>query len=212
MLSFNVQFSNRFPQDCRLVRYRIASHIIDKKDSKQAKLWEGGPKWVFPFPARDLLPRARVTSVTSISPKPILRWNRGSSPLRTHTKLWTAAVAACLATLVLAALFLHQSFRLTALSDVVQCLLLFSGTAALIPHPVRSRGRLRLFWTLIETGIAFGLISQLFGPYYEVWLRPEVPDRWAAAVILFLPIVPLRAAPPRRPPPPQDEYAARLRR
>src|SRR5229473_5056241 len=100
-------FSNHFLLNCRLVRYRIASHIIDKKDGKQAKLWEGGPKWVFPFPARDLLPRARVTSVTSISPKPILRWNGGLFTLRTQTKLWaaklwTAAVAACLATLVLA--------------------------------------------------------------------------------------------------------------
>ena len=132
--------------------------------------------------------------------------------MRTHTKLWTAAVAACLATLVLAALFLHQSFRLTALSDVIQCLLLFSGTAALIPHAVRSRGRLRLFWTLIATGIAFWLIYQLFWTYYEVWLRTEVPDLWAADVILFLHIVPLMAALALRPHAPQDEYAARLRR
>jgi len=129
--------------------------------------------------------------------------------LRTQTKLWaaklwTAAVAACLATLVLAALFLHQSFRLTALSDVIQCLLLFSGTAALIPHAVRSRGRLRLFWTLIATGIAFWLIYQLFWTYYEVWLRTDVPDLCAADVILFLHIVPLMAALALRPHAPQD--------
>ena len=53
--------------------------------------------------------------------------------LRTYAKLWTAAVAACLATLVLAALILPQSFRLTALSDLIQCLLLFSGTVVLHP-------------------------------------------------------------------------------
>jgi len=137
--------------------------------------------------------------------------------LRTYTKLWaaklwTAAVAACLATLVLAALFLPQSFRLTALSDIVQCLLLFSGTAALIPHAVQSRGRLRLFWTLIAAGIAFWFVYQLFWTYYEVRLRTDVPDLCAADMILFLHIVPLMAALALRPHASQDEYAARLRR
>jgi hypothetical protein len=40
------------------------------------------------------------------------------------SRIWIAAVAACLATLVVAALFLHQSFFLNALSDVIQSLLL----------------------------------------------------------------------------------------
>jgi signal transduction histidine kinase len=132
--------------------------------------------------------------------------------LRTYSKLWTTAVAACLATLVLAALLLPQSFRLTALSDVVQCLLLFSGTVSLIPHAVRSRGRLRLFWTLIATGIGFWFSYQLFWTYYEVWLRTDVPDLCAADIILFLHIVPLMAALALRPHAPQDQYAARLRR
>ena len=128
------------------------------------------------------------------------------------SKLWTATVAACLATLVVAALFLPRSFGLTALSDVVQCLLLFSGTAALIPQAVQSRGRLRLFWTLIATGIAFWFAYQLFWTYYEVWLRANVPDLCAADMILFMHIVPLMAALALRPHAPQDEYAARLRR
>src|ERR1022692_551380 len=132
--------------------------------------------------------------------------------LRTYSKLWTAVVAACLAALVLAALLLPQSFRLTALSDVVQCLLLFSGTVSLIPHAVRSRGRLRLFWTLIAIGIGFWFSYQLFWTYHEVWLRTDVPDLCAADIILFLHIVPLMAALALRPHAPQDQYAARLRR
>jgi signal transduction histidine kinase len=132
--------------------------------------------------------------------------------LRTYSKLWTAAVAVCLATLVLAALILPQSFRLTALSDVVQCLLLFSGVMSLIPHAVRSRGRLRLFWTLLATGIGLWFSYQLFWTYYEVWLRTDVPELCAADIILFLHIVPLMAALALRPHAPQDEYAARLRR
>jgi signal transduction histidine kinase len=132
--------------------------------------------------------------------------------LRTYSKLWTATVAACLAALVMAALVLPQSFRLTALSDVIQCLLLFSGTVSVIPQAVRARGRLRLFWTLIATGIAFWFVYQLFWTYYEVWLRIDVPDLCAADMILFMHIVPLMAALALRPHAPEDEYAARLRR
>ncbi len=132
--------------------------------------------------------------------------------MRTYAKLWTAAVAACLATLVLAALILPQSFRLTALSDVIQCLLLFSGTVAFIPHAVGSRGRLRLFWSLLATGMGLWFAYQFVWIYYELWLRTDVPDLCAGDIILFLHIVPLMAALALRPHAPQDEYAARLRR
>ena len=128
------------------------------------------------------------------------------------SKFWTATVAICLATLVLAALILPVSFGLKALSDVVQSVLLFSGTMSLVPHVLRSRGRLRLFWTLIATGITFWFTYQLVWTYYEVWLRTDVPDLCAADMILFLHIVPLMAAVALRPHAPQDEYAARLRR
>ncbi len=132
--------------------------------------------------------------------------------LRTYAKLWIAAVAACLATLVLAALILPQSFRLTALSDLIQCLLLFSGTVVFIPHAVRSRGRLRLFWVLLAAGIGFWFAYQFVWIYFELWLRTDVPDLCAGDIILFLHIVPLMAALALRPHAPQDEYAARLRR
>jgi signal transduction histidine kinase len=90
--------------------------------------------------------------------------------------------------------------------------LLFSATAALIRPAVQSRGHLRLFWTLIATGIAFWFTYQLFWTYYEVWLRTDVPDLCDADMILFLHIVPLMAALALRPHAPQDEYSARLRR
>jgi signal transduction histidine kinase len=95
---------------------------------------------------------------------------------------------------------------------VIQGLLLFSGTASLIYQAVRSRGRLRLFWTLMATGIGFWFCYQLFWTYFEVWLRQEVPDLFVGDIVLFLHIVPLMAALALRPHAPQDEYAARLRR
>lgn len=132
--------------------------------------------------------------------------------MRRSAKIWIAGAVACLAALVLAALILPQSFRLTALSDVIQCLLLFSCTVAFIPRALLSRGRLRLFWILMVTGMGFWLFYQLFWTYYEVWLRTEVPDLFAADIILFLHIVPFMAALALRPHAPPDDYSVRLRR
>ena len=132
--------------------------------------------------------------------------------LRAYSKLWTAAVAACLAALVLAALLLHRSFALTAFSDWIQCILLLSGTLALIPNAIRSHGRLRLFWVLLATGMAFWFSYQLMWTYFEVWLRLDVPDLFAGDIVLFLHIAPMMAALALRPHAPQEEYSSRLRR
>jgi signal transduction histidine kinase len=132
--------------------------------------------------------------------------------LRNYTKLWTATVIACFAAVCLGALFLRPSFQLTALSDIVQSLLLFSATLAFVPHAVRSRGRLRVFWSLIATGMGLWFLYQFVWIYFEIWLRVPVPDSCAGDVVLFLHIVPLMAALALRPHITEDEYAARIRR
>jgi signal transduction histidine kinase len=132
--------------------------------------------------------------------------------LRAYSKLWTAAVAACLAALILGALILHRSFALTAFSDWIQCILLLSAALSLVPNAVRSHGRLRLFWALLASGMAFWFSYQLMWTYFEVWLRTDVPDLCAGDIILFLHIVPLMAALALRPHAPPDEYSPRLRR
>jgi signal transduction histidine kinase len=113
-------------------------------------------------------------------------------------------------TLAGAALVLHQSFRLTAFSDVIQCLLLISGTLALLSHVSKSRGRARLFWALMTAGTAMWFSYQLMWTYIEVWQRQEVPNLFAGDIVLFVHLVPLMAAVALRPQVvPQDEYAAR---
>ena len=129
-----------------------------------------------------------------------------------RSKLWSAGVLACLAALVVAALLLRQSFRLTAFSDIIQSLLLLSGTLAFLPHLFRSQGRMRLFWALMSLGMAFWFFYQLFWTYFEVLLRQDVPDLFAGDIVLFLHIVPFMAALGLRPHVPRDEYAARLGR
>ena len=129
-----------------------------------------------------------------------------------RSKLWMAAVAGALAVLILAALVLPQSFRLTALSDIIQCFLLVSAAASFVPLALRAQGRMRLFWSLITLGITLWLTYQLLWTYYEVLLRRDVPDLFAGDIVLFLHIVPLMAALALRAHVPQDEYASRLGR
>lgn len=129
---------------------------------------------------------------------------------RSH--LWLTAVAGLLVAFLLAAVLLPRSFSLTALSDLVQCALLGSATAAFIPLALRSEGRMRLFWSLLTLGISFWLVYQLLWTYYEVILRRDVPDLFAGDMILFLHIVPLMAALAVRPHIGRDEYSARVGR
>jgi len=128
------------------------------------------------------------------------------------TNVWLAAAAVLLAAVILAALILPRSFGLTALSDVIQSLLLLSGTAAFAPLALRSSGRMRLFWSLITLGIGLWLCYQLFWTYYEVVLRRDVPDLCTWDVVLFLHVVPLMAALALRPHVPREEYSARVGR
>jgi signal transduction histidine kinase len=132
--------------------------------------------------------------------------------LRKLSNVWLVGVAELLAALVVAALILPRSFGLTALSDVVQCLLLFSGAASFVPLVLRSQGRLRLFWSLITLGIFLWLSYQLLWTYYEVVLRRDVPVIFAGDVVIFLHLVPLMAAIGLRPHVPRDEYSARVGR
>ena len=128
------------------------------------------------------------------------------------SRVWLAAVAGLLAALVLTSLVLPRSFRLAAISDVVQCFLLASAVASFTPLLLRSQGRTRLFWSLMTLGISFQLTYQLLWTCNEVILRRDVPDLFAGDVILFLNIVPMMAALALRPHVPREEYAARVGR
>lgn len=132
--------------------------------------------------------------------------------LRHSSKLWTAAALVCTGALAVAALLFPRSFHLTAFSDWIQCLLLLSGALSLLYRALRSRGRLRLFWALLASGMAFWFFYQAMWTYFEVWLRTDVPDLFAGDIVLFLHIVPLIAALALRPHALQDEYSTRLRR
>ena len=131
---------------------------------------------------------------------------------RTNRLLWFGALASTVAAQMLGALFLHHSFGLTAFSDIVQCVLLLSGTIAFIPLGFRSHARARLFWLLIVLGLMLWTSYQFFWTYYEVFLRRDVPDLCAWDAVLFLHIVPWTAALALRPQVQRDQYSARVGR
>ncbi|HEY6765670.1 MAG TPA: HAMP domain-containing sensor histidine kinase [Candidatus Sulfotelmatobacter sp.] len=126
------------------------------------------------------------------------------------TKLWTGGLLGCMAALILAAILLGHSFRLTAFSDVIQCLLLLSGTVAFLARALRTKARMRLFWGLMTLGLALWLSYQLLWTYFEVVLRTDVPDIFSGDIVIFVHIVPLIAALALRPHLPRDQYAARV--
>lgn len=128
------------------------------------------------------------------------------------SKLWFGAIAILMAAQIAAALFLHRSLGLTAFSDIIQCLVLSSATAAFAPLALRSVGRIRIFWSLITMGLSLWLAYQLFWTYYEVILQRDVPDLCLWDVVLFLHIAPLMAALALRPHVPRDEYSGRVGR
>ena len=128
------------------------------------------------------------------------------------SKIWLAVVIGGVAAFIVAALVMPDSFRLTALTDIIETLLLASGAASFVPLALRSRGRMRLFWSLIILWVSLWFSYQLCWVYFEIILRRDVPDIFAGDIILFMNIVPLMAAVALRPHVPRDEYAARLGR
>jgi signal transduction histidine kinase len=127
-----------------------------------------------------------------------------------QVKVWSAIALACLAALAVAAILWPQSFRLTALSDIIQCLLLTSGALAFLKRAARAKSRMRLFWSLMTLGLALWLSYQFLWTYIEVYQRAEVPEIFSGDIIIFIHIVPFIAALALRPHLPRDQYSARL--
>lgn len=127
-----------------------------------------------------------------------------------HAKIWLIAACGLVLAQAGGSLFLHQNFALIALSDIIQSLLLLSGTLALLANVLASRGRTRLFWVLMILGVTFWLVYQLLWTYFEVVLRRDVPNPFGGDVILFLHLVPMTAALALQPHLEHDERTTRL--
>ncbi len=126
------------------------------------------------------------------------------------SKLWISAAAFLVCAQAVASLFLHPSFTLIALSDIVQLVLLFSGAISLLPTVLATRGRIRAFWALMMLGMAFWFSYQALWTYFEVALRTDVPNPFSGDVVVFLHLVPMTAALALQPHVQQDDRTTRL--
>ena len=127
-----------------------------------------------------------------------------------RSKLWILAAGCLVFAQACASILIPPGFALTVFSDVTQCILLLSGTAALLPNIGRTRGRTRLFWGLMTVGMAFWLSYQLLWSYIEMVLRQEVPEPFVGDIVVFLHFVPMMAALALQPQIQQEEHEARL--
>ena len=129
-----------------------------------------------------------------------------------RSKLWILAAGCFVFAQVCASILIAPGSALTIFSDVTQCILLLSGTAALLPNIGRNQGRTRLFWGLMTLGLAFWLSYQLLWSYIEVVLRQEVPQPFVGDIVIFLHFVPMMAALALQPHAQQNAHEARLGR
>jgi signal transduction histidine kinase len=125
-------------------------------------------------------------------------------------KLWIFTASALLCTQAAASLVLPESFALVALTDLIQLLLLLSGTMALLLVTMASHGRARMFWAMMTLGLAFWFAYQGLWCYFEVLLRTDVPTPFVGDVVLFLHLVPMTAALAMQPQVEQDHRTTRL--
>jgi len=132
--------------------------------------------------------------------------------LSERSKLWILAAGCLVFAQACASVLIAPGFALTVFSDVTQCILLLSGTAALLPNIANNRGRIRVFWSLMTLGIAFWLSYQLMWSYIEVVLRQEVPEPFVGDIVIFLHFVPMMAALALQPQNQQDDHEAKLGR
>ena len=125
-------------------------------------------------------------------------------------KIWICAALALVLAQAIVSLLFPQNFRLIAWSDITQFLLLLSGTLALIPNILATRGKTRLFWLMMALGVASWFCYQGFWTYIEIFLKSEVPNPFVGDVVLVLHIVPMMAALAFQPHVEQDERTVRF--
>jgi diguanylate cyclase (GGDEF)-like protein len=130
--------------------------------------------------------------------------------LRNHSKLWVAAAVFLTAVLVLACAFLPRGLALTAVSDIVCALLMFSALLAFALNGIASRGRFRVFWMLQAAGWGLWLADQVVWIVWDLILQKKMPAMSAADILLLLAGVPMLAGFLLRPHLRPSESTARL--
>jgi diguanylate cyclase (GGDEF)-like protein len=89
---------------------------------------------------------------------------------------------------------LPRGHTLTAVGDLIQCLLLAIALVSLLANTKQAEQRAKYFWALLALGCGLWLVAQILWTYFEVVLRQEAPNPFVGDVVLFLHLVPMMAA------------------
>jgi signal transduction histidine kinase len=131
--------------------------------------------------------------------------------MSTRSKVWAWVLVCLVMAQIAASLLLRKpSFMLAALSDGIQCALLFCAALSCLPHIFQTTRRVRLFWFLMGLGLTSWLVYQSLWTYIEVVQHRDVPDLFTGDGIIFLHFVPMMAALALQPNVEQDDRELRL--
>jgi signal transduction histidine kinase len=111
-----------------------------------------------------------------------------------HSRIWLLAAISLVFIQAMVSLIWPPGAGLASVSDVIQCLLLLSGTLSFLPNVVANRGRSRAFWVFLMLGTSLWLAYQMLWTYFEAILHQDVPNPFVGDVVLFLHFVPMMAA------------------
>jgi len=123
---------------------------------------------------------------------------------------WTGIVCAVVGVHVVVSVVARRSIGLTTFGDLVQSVLLFCATLAMLSNLRTGYKKARLFWTLMAFGCGMWLFAQVLWTYFEVFLRQDVPNPFVGDVILFLHVVPMMAALAVQPHIERNDHSLRL--
>ncbi len=84
------------------------------------------------------------------------------------SKIWALAVVCLVIAQAAASLFLPQSYRLTAITDLISFTLMVSASVAFARNAFRSNHRQRMVWILLSGGYAIEACSQLLWMHWEL--------------------------------------------
>jgi signal transduction histidine kinase len=98
-----------------------------------------------------------------------------------------------------ASLVYPNPFFRVAVGDLLPFIVLAVAGFFSLRNAMDSRGRARLFWSLMTAGLTMWCFNQACWAWFEVLLRKPLPDPFLGDIVLFLHVVPIMAAVGLRP-------------
>jgi hypothetical protein len=114
--------------------------------------------------------------------------------MRAIDTIWTRIALALVTAQICAAAFLHTSRTLTAIGDIIPCLLALTVALSFGSNRRGASGKVRTFWLLNEIGFGILFVSQVVWFSYDVLLEHPAPNPIAGDGLFLVALIPPLAA------------------